>query len=492
MAYKHYISLQFSAIQKTIFRLDRLWFMAGTSQIISRLNEITLPELVTTKGGKTLIAGGGKFTASFTDESMARKALEDCIECISTKLPMLEFQWAGPTSAYSLDQALREGEKALIAQLQNTKTKLRGYGVTFLPHVNHCSECGEYPAESNSLCRFCGSAKEEARHSLCDILYKKNLTTLEKIYHSYISKLPNLKNKIIPIDFNELNPSHNEEIEAKGLQMAVWTSDINNMKHKVNIWNQQPEENILSIFNDVLNVFSTIVSKALIRTFPNPNGKFLPFRLVIAGGDDLCIIMSKESIINFSINLSSSLFEVIKSLGTNHPLNNQWLSLNNKSNNNENIVDSPYCFGGSFIITSTHTPFRRIHAANEKLMKQAKKRSRKTNMVAWALAAEEEGGYYSVLPRENPIAITGPRTSLENYLAMVERHKASISKTAIYTLAAAILNKLPTIDEWLKARCADAEPSFCRILNDEDFLQDGVMDPHRLATFLELLCIINS
>ena len=33
-------------------------------------------------------------------------------------------------------------------------------------------------------------------------------------------------------------------------------------------------------------------------------GKYLPFRIIIAGGDDLCIVMSEKYILNFAINYS--------------------------------------------------------------------------------------------------------------------------------------------------------------------------------------------
>ncbi len=56
----HYFSLQYSAIQKTALRHDRLWSIAGISQILSVMNELELPKITEDNGGDVLVAGGGE------------------------------------------------------------------------------------------------------------------------------------------------------------------------------------------------------------------------------------------------------------------------------------------------------------------------------------------------------------------------------------------------------------------------------------------------
>lgn len=71
----HYFSLQYSAIQKTILRHDRLWSMSGISMVLSELNEIILPRISEQEGnGTVLVAGGGKFTARFDTNENSEKA----------------------------------------------------------------------------------------------------------------------------------------------------------------------------------------------------------------------------------------------------------------------------------------------------------------------------------------------------------------------------------------------------------------------------------
>jgi hypothetical protein len=66
----YYFALQYSAIQETVLRHDRLWSIAGISQILSRMNEIELPAIVEHRdiGEEVLVAGGGKFTARFLEK----------------------------------------------------------------------------------------------------------------------------------------------------------------------------------------------------------------------------------------------------------------------------------------------------------------------------------------------------------------------------------------------------------------------------------------
>ena len=69
-------------------------------------------------------------------------------------------------------------------------------------------------------------------------------------------------------------------------------------------------------------IFNTI-TKALKKTFPNPQGEFLPFRLIVAGGDDLCIVMDESYILDFAGNISAALHQQLDSLSSensDHPL----------------------------------------------------------------------------------------------------------------------------------------------------------------------------
>jgi len=140
----YYLSLQYSAIQKTVLRHDRLWSIAGISQTLAKLNEIELYRITKECCGDVIVAGGGKFTARFKTPQDADAARCEIIAIISDALPMLEYQVSKVTDAESLQDA-REN-KHIINKLSALKNHFRGYAFTHNPHLQLCAECGEYPA----------------------------------------------------------------------------------------------------------------------------------------------------------------------------------------------------------------------------------------------------------------------------------------------------------------------------------------------------------
>jgi len=144
----YYLSLQYSAIQKTVLRHDRLWSIAGISNMLARLNEIDMPSIAENHGGKAIVAGGGKFTARFPDQGKADEARRECVKKLSTTLPMLEFQvseksWSGESFNKLANDS--NSPNPVIMELNEQKRAFRGYAVSFNPHMKLCEECGEYP-----------------------------------------------------------------------------------------------------------------------------------------------------------------------------------------------------------------------------------------------------------------------------------------------------------------------------------------------------------
>lgn len=72
----YYFSLQYSAIQKTIMRHNRLWSIAGISHGLAHLNEVTLPTIIKNHSGDVLVAGGGKFMARFDNDGCSYSLME--------------------------------------------------------------------------------------------------------------------------------------------------------------------------------------------------------------------------------------------------------------------------------------------------------------------------------------------------------------------------------------------------------------------------------
>ncbi len=522
---KFYFSIQYSAIQKTVLRHNRLWSIAGISQQLSYLNEIEFKREAKKRGGTVLVAGGGKFTARFKFEEDAMEAREAIVRRLATTFPMLEFQVSGPVKAESMEEA--KEKHGLIEMLNEQKQSFRGYATSYLPHLATCAECGEYPAEKgfklkeSHLCRTCSEAWEKAKINLKNLDSKKEgLTSLEMIYAKYLKKVPDACNLDPIYNFEDLFPDKEEGARNR---MAVWFSDINNMNQKVPIWLSQEEDKIPEIFDKVKEVNIEIVANALVETFPKPSGQHLPFRLVVAGGDDLCVVMPEDYVLDFALNLDAAVRNKIKKLDTDtqNPLNTAWLEKEadiwrNKNPDKRKNVDEeigPYSFGSSFIITSTHTPFKRIHETGEELMKAAKEETgRLGNSINWRIMAEEEAVSDVLLDFERRLFIssednskTNPRKavmkdrlSFEEYVDLKEKF-SKISSSHRHAIISMLIklrqeSREHEFEDWLK--CYDSgerEKNFSGLLKDECLREgsqiSGKLVPSRIATLFELMGI---
>lgn len=530
----HYFSLQYSAIQKTVLRHDRLWSIAGMSQILSRLNEIELPAIVGDKeiGGTVLVAGGGKFTAKFTDDGKAKAAKTRILHTVSTTLPMLEFQASDIVPAGSLKEAK---EKGLIDGLNEKKRRFRGYGVTYNPHVAVCTECGEYPAaaswshgeEKSALCRACYQARD-ARLDLKDVLEKqkneKPLTSIERVYADYFKADKTIENPSLPDDFEKLFPkarkgkgtNANDTGEERN-RMAVWFSDANNMNAKVPVWLSQEDDDLPKIFKKVKDVNIEVISGTLKAVFGSDSWndhdgkKYLPFRLVVAGGDDLCLVMPEKYILEFTLAFSRQVSAAIGQLDEKHCLHQRWLEAK-RDKAKQSALPGPYCFGASFVVTPIHTPFKAIHTLGESLMSKAKKdTNREADSINWQiLNVDEEAAEGALLKFEKPLFIqkanakdTGKRAEIqdklafEDYLALRIQFK-NISGSQMKNIAAALIDAKGDSGKaemaLIKSATAAREKGLTELLTEQPLRKNSghgstQLDLPKVATLLELMTL---
>lgn len=527
---KFYFSLQYSAIQKTILRHNRLWSMSGISMALSRLNEVILPDISENEEkGKVLVAGGGKFTARFDSSEQADQARAKIVRNLSTSFPMLEFQ---VSKIHEADR-FADIKENIMKELKTQKQNFRGYGLSYNPHLKICDECGEYPAVSKKnrfgkevfFCRICETMQDMAKISTGSDGWSsyQGITSIEKIYQDFLDGLDKRAKIKIPYNledmFSDSDDTADPETSARK-RMAVWFSDINSMKSKVMIWLNQDEDQVFDTFKQVRDVFSDVVIRTLKTTFTNIDGAFLPFRIIIAGGDDLCIVMDEKYVLDFAANLSSSLHDTFDDLGSGHPLNHDWLcdglkrlETQKKENNSDFNMEpiQPYCFGGSFIVCSMHTPFTRVHAIGEELMKDAKiETNRMGNSVNWRVMAEEESQTDKLLSFERPLFIESQKTSdhppdlpdgwirlgFNDYLALRSQY-SGISASHRHQIADKMIEcrgNPVKLERWLMKHAASAmEKSFTGLLNEKRLRtgdsEEGGLIPDRLATLLELLSI---
>jgi len=522
-----YFALQYSAIQKAVLRHDRLWSMAGISQTLLQLNEIDLPSLAKDHYGDVLVAGGGKFTASFSTKPQAEKARQVIVKTIATTLPMLEFQYSEILEAESLKDAR---QKNLVIGLAEQKRRFRGYGLTYNPHFKVCEECGEYPAtevrhrkkEKDHLCRFCFQAKGILpRLGTIQNIPVSEMTSIEKIYLKYLDLMEVSaeirKTLRIPDDFERLFPHRQKAGETENgddrRRMAVWLSDTNNMNTKVPTWLSQDDKEVPLIFHALTKAYVDIAAAALKTAFPQKSwnthpeeGKFLPFRLIVAGGDDLCIVMAEEFVLDFAMALSKSYNEKIESFQEGDYLSMAWLEKHQQKD--RSVSPGPFSFGGAFVITPIHTPFKLIHELGETLMGKAKKTTdRQANSLDWRiLSVEEKSVADEILAFEKPVFIHPPVSipaamsdtlNLQNYLELRIIYRDILSGSQIKNIASALIKAKqdPIHLERLLVKVAYAgmEKGVKYLLADCEFRKgrtpDGELTPGRIATLLELLTI---
>ncbi len=517
----HYLALQYSAIQKTVLRHDRLWSMAGISRLLSWLNEIELPRLAARHQGTVLVAGGGKFTARFDTAEAALAFRAGAIQQMATTLPMLEFQVSQePVAGPSLKDVR---ERLIRDDVAVQKRRVRGYGVTFNPHLQRCDECGEYPAEETlklgresdrkviTVCRCCSTAREASRIRLARLQATEagELTTIERVYMDYSRAVGLAPEVEAPLNFEDLFPYSEKEAYCTSgegrRRMAVWCSDINNMNSKVPIWLDQADDQIRPTFDQVKALFVTALVEALKQTGFTPNqrpggrmsetGTFLPFRLIVVGGDDLCLVMDERYILPFAAALSRAVNTHIAGLTENHPLHAQWLQARS-----EGRPVAPYSFGAAFIITPVHTPFSRIHAVGEDLMSTAKNATgRQANSLNWRIMAETDSLTEQVLAFERPLFIDDSRAvgtfearlTFAQYLTLTRKY-AGLSGSHIQQLVSWMLSTGNDSGELTfrmkRGAAAELEKSYSSLLTEPDLQStDGRINPSRLATLLELL-----
>lgn len=498
----YFLSLQYSAIQKTVMRHNRLWSIAGISQELSMLNEVILPNIAHQYHGKVMVAGGGKFTAYFDNWNDAEDAKEAIQKSLSTALPMLEFQLSDIVEAESFHDA--KENKGIIQMLSDMKAHFRGYGVSYLPHLQVCKECGEYPLETD-VCRICKKAKSVAKINFEKLESK---TSLEKVYSEYLKKVKLACFRSSVSNFEDLFPKSNDDQVQR---MAVWFSDLNNMNHKVPIWLNQPDDEVFDIFNQVKQVNIEVISNALADTFSeavlnNWKTETLPFRLIVAGGDDLCIVMPEDFILDFVYNMDKAIRNKIKELGSiqnSNPLSTQWLREHAQKDRNNMEIGS-YSFGASFVIASIHTPFKRIYDFGESLMKDAKqKTNRKGNSINWRILAEDDSQSDKLLEFERPLFISSDDNkqnsinclSFEDYMHLRDKYKKISNSHRFFILDKLIelrqSNREDDFENFLK--CFDSgerDKDFAEIIVDPMFRDDeNRFIPARLTTLFELLSI---
>ena len=183
-----------------------------------------------------------------------------------------------------------------------------------------------------------------------------------------------------------------------------------------------------------------------------------------------------------------------------------------RSNNKPVREPGSFSFGGAFLITPLHTPFRMIHEQGESLMSQAKKDTdRKANSINWQLLNAdprinndvflkfEKPIFIDELPENDiPEKVKG-RLTFDAYLRLRSRYstgESRLSNSQIKTIAN-ILQRSHTPDEaedrLMLAAGAGLEKGLKYVLADLSFRtcdgKDRKLIPARIATLLELLTI---
>ena len=360
---------------------------------------------------------------------------------------------------------------------------------------------------------------EPVMNNLLNNKDEKTLTSLNRVYKRYIEFF--LKTEEIgeiPIEMDDLFPDRNGQSE-EGNRIAVWNSDMNKMGDMLPLWLSQEEEDVLKTFDSLKDLFIDVIASTLDKVFPESEWfekkkeeyihRFIPFRLIVAGGDDLCIVMPEKYILKFTETYSSKMCEALNSAGRYHKtLTLTWLQETAKKLNEEarkkGRSEKEYnlnnlSFGGSFIVTPIHTPFTKIHEVGEELMGQAKKQTNRAgNSINWRiLAADEEPQSEKILKAERPLLIEeryGGLLSFKDYLDLCNEYK-DISGSHLHQIIKKVIefdSDQKMIEHWLlrMPEAGKKDSVISRLINDERLRdEEGEIKTGRLVTLFELLTL---
>jgi len=503
------------------------------------MNEIDFPRITEKDcNGLVLIAGGGKFTARFEKYEDAEKAQSKIIKMLSTRLPMMEFQTSSVVEAETFKKAQERRTSdsiypGIIHELSEMKRCFRGYGISFNPHIAVCQECEEYPAVADMwtgdkrirVCRICASAKKEADIDLNRLKFEdeQRLTSIERVYKHYIESehINHYTDLSVPLNMEDMFENKDSE-ETKKQRIAIWSSDLNSMNDKVSLWlSVDEEEDILDIFKTVKDAMVEIISDALKAVFgkkaivkTREGRSFLPFRIVVAGGDDLCIIMPDRYILPFAEKLASSLKTKLNSYGEESPLSKAWLEnqakkvIAIKAERGErpkgfNLTD--YSLGGGFVVTSIHAPFTKVHSLCEDIMSEAKKKTkRRGNSIDWEiLSVDARPLLEEFLKPEKPLFMEEPedhkgldgRITFEQYMGLCRSSELSnLSSSRIYQMIEKIIEfkgDSDRLEGWAMtlSDAAKKDNPLNFLLREELLRKNGNFSIPRFVTFAELFLL---
>lgn len=370
MTEKYLVIIDVDKIQEYIFRNIRLKPIVGASLLVAQLTsrafckaesvlkylgEVENFSQLTSEGSQylPLFFGGGNIKVIFTTYKNSYDFIEDMQKIFITNAPGASFsnvifKFSSDFDSTIIEKAEKELKKIKQSKLSRIKPDTN-------PLFDLCDLCGTYPSgythpydRTKHVCENCLKTLESFKNVSS---LNNHDVLLKKFYDEFKVK----SNCEFMDEFDEIKDDKS--------YLAVITMDANSIGDKIKeiISNKKDDESVneLRSFSEGLNEnIITVLRKSIEGIFANDIEK-IPFRPIIIGGDDICLVIAGNKAITYVCRF-------IEELGKNNFCK-------------ENTIT--FSIGISFV--KSHYPFSFAHKLSEQLLKNAKSEKSLGNIIDW-------------------------------------------------------------------------------------------------------------
>lgn len=343
----HYVLLDVTGIQKTVFETNKLKVILGASLQLAQW-QLYCRDQQQPSGAVYMSSAGGNVLAGFDDDTKARKFIEDA--CLAARECGFAVAWAlTERSDSETDQAVWQKLQVEIARF---KAGDRGDG-----DYNYLPDLPSIGANPGNICVHCGmrlrkktSGGHTDRDKACAVCLKR-ITLKEEFKKSKAGAATNQEmlyaNHVFADDFEIIVGAKNGDERAS---MAVVVMDLNDMGSRV--------KRIIQDNNDgfrTFGAFSKTLEEELFTLFDNiittvfANGSPpLPCQPLLFAGDDVAFVMHED----YWIPFVKEVFDGLKTM---------------------NIAGGPPTCGAGVVIAPHNFPINRLVDMAEELAGNAKR-----------------------------------------------------------------------------------------------------------------------
>lgn len=334
MDWKYYVMLDINKIHDYIFGTNKLKEIRGASILLDTLNrKVAIDELKNYDAEyDCIVKGGGNIKVLFNDINYAEKYMKFLKKLFHDNAIGVDVTviLSEKKDSWTEEKWIEEAERQL--QIEKLSKQQKNY-ILSSGYFKSCQACGLYPAEEKDYDRFiCRGCFQKIQESSKDKY--KDMEIYHRLFESTDFK------KELPEEFGEIgNKSYPKGyigfIYADGNSIGDYIKEIKEFYK-------------LKEFSNKIEAATFDAAKSAIeKNFK----KDFTFQIILAGGDDLIMVVPAHKAIPITIDFCDHF---------------------NKNSNINNITTS-----ASVILCHDSVPIKNVLESAEKLLKNAKMKSRK-------------------------------------------------------------------------------------------------------------------